>query len=73
MLYTLLIHSSGDFPAAFHKSFAFALLLVSAGLHKITGVALRMVFVELNAVISMLQFPYAQIKGSDAFQLCESL
>lgn len=39
------------------------LLLVSAGLHKITGVALEMVFVELNAVISMLQFPYAQIQG----------
>lgn len=56
-------HLSGDFPAAFHKSFTFALSLVSAGLRKITGVALGMVFVELNAVISMLQFPYAQIQG----------
>lgn len=61
---------SEDFSATLHKSFPFALLLVSAGLHKITGVALGMVFVELNAVISMLQFPY---EGSDTFQLCKLL
>lgn len=58
------------FQQPFVKSVPFTLLLVSAGLHKITGVALGMVFVELNAVISMLQFPY---KGSDTFQLCELL
>lgn len=38
-------------------------LLVSAGLDGITGIAVGMVFVELNAGISMLQFPHSQNQG----------
>lgn len=59
MLCTLYTHiiSVRNFQQPLIKSFPFTLLLVSAGLHRVTGIALGMVFLELDAVISRPQFP----------------